>query len=942
MINNIIKKITNKPNQLLLIIYFIMAIILPLIWLKGNFLFVGEEINFSNYQDIIHNNLYSWSSGLNFGEPSAHWNHSLIIPNGIIYYLLSMLTIPNFIIQKIFLSIIIFTILASISYFIKLFTQKTWLIFAGSLFYFLNFYTASSIFYSAKMYQLILMPLLFTLVYRYLKENKSIYIFYNFLAVFLLQAIFTNLPQAITTFFVYILAVLFFIYENQMDIEYFYKKYFRKLVLFFLPIITIFIYQLLLLYFSVFQFSEVIGQSKAFTAFTSSIIKIFELRGSWWENDNHLGVAYSHLNSFYNNPIIIIISWLIILPIFLKLYNIFKDKYSKYNFWFIASFITLIFTDGFSFYPPVYHWLYNNVPYFYFFREPWAKFFPILLFLLTILLIISIKKWSKKLVWLIILLILIRGLPFFSINFFDRNNIDWKKEFIKIPQYWEDYFDWTKNNKDSAVLTLPYYSDSSDSIMYKWYKKDMGNSNLPVHAVFGENNSVFHISNYSSIDHFSKILENFSKEENDKFIYLAPINYLLDQQDLDMNYRNTTEEYNNQSSIKKYFNQTPMIEFSNKLPLYEIKDEYRLPKFYPAQNIISSLQVDSLLPTVLLSNEYTPKTAIYYMPDFNKINNQYNLSNLDIKQFSIGFSSAKTKMLDKNNENLYETILEITKLQNIKTINGKLSLAEQQQYNSKIMEKKKLKNELSENKFGLFDFKINNIFDKSENVVLEVILKNNKVLKNQNNNFSILKMGNSQIEISNSQIRNFSNGKNVIIENPKLPKGELISSSDDFVLGGLILVDKSLSKITDNLRDVSIEYKKINPTKYKLSIKNAKENFPLVFNEDYSRYWKLYLLKLSEEKVNPTTVFKKPVNENSHLMVNGFANSWIITPDGICKDSNICQKNDDGSYDLELIIEYQPQKYFTSLMILNILILITALIYISIYRLKNKGEDFDD
>ena len=45
-------------------------------------------------------------------------------------------------------------------------------------------------------------------------------------------------------------------------------------------------------------------------------------------------------------------------------------------------------------------------------------------------------------------------------------------------------------------------------------------------------------------------------------------------------------------------------------------------------------------------------------------------------------------------------------------------------------------------------------------------------------------------------------------------------------------------------------------------------------------------------------------------MVNGYANSWIIDPDDICKNKGFCRKNDDGTYDMELIVEFWPQRLF--------------------------------
>lgn len=44
-----------------------------------------------------------------------------------------------------------------------------------------------------------------------------------------------------------------------------------------------------------------------------------------------------------------------------------------------------------------------------------------------------------------------------------------------------------------------------------------------------------------------------------------------------------------------------------------------------------------------------------------------------------------------------------------------------------------------------------------------------------------------------------------------------------------------------------IEYKKINPVKYRLRIHNANDNFPIVFSEGYHPKWELYLTKFDEK-----------------------------------------------------------------------------------------------
>ncbi|MFA4999775.1 MAG: hypothetical protein WC545_00215 [Patescibacteria group bacterium] len=191
-----------------------------------------------------------------------------------------------------------------------------------------------------------------------------------------------------------------------------------------------------------------------------------------------------------------------------------------------------------------------------------------------------------------------------------------------------------------------------------------------------------------------------------------------------------------------------------------------------------------------------------------------------------------------------------------------------------------------------------------------------------------------------------------------------------------------------------LEFKKINPTKYRVVVHGATEDFPLVFSESFHEGWKSYLADYKKKDIdfNETdykildgndedqadanelkefinqgyistlgdfeeknikhikwennkevldynepykidfvsknfqdtiqndnltsgrfyeTWFKKPINNNeNHLMVNGYANSWFINPEEICADNIKCVKNPDGSYDFELVIEFWPQRFF--------------------------------
>jgi hypothetical protein len=187
----------------------------------------------------------------------------------------------------------------------------------------------------------------------------------------------------------------------------------------------------------------------------------------------------------------------------------------------------------------------------------------------------------------------------------------------------------------------------------------------------------------------------------------------------------------------------------------------------------------------------------------------------------------------------------------------------------------------------------------------------------------------------------------------------------------------------------TIEYKKISPVKYRIVIHRAKEEFPLVFSEAFHSGWNIYLKKIesqtSDSKIYDVgdndlaadekdieqyrlesiisavgdryvsknilgtiqndnlysgkfyeTFFSKPtVPEGDHFIVGDYSNGWTIKPETLCEEGNACLKNQDGSYDISMIIEFYPQRYFWFGLSIPVLALF---LYCSYYLFKKFRE----
>lgn len=193
-----------------------------------------------------------------------------------------------------------------------------------------------------------------------------------------------------------------------------------------------------------------------------------------------------------------------------------------------------------------------------------------------------------------------------------------------------------------------------------------------------------------------------------------------------------------------------------------------------------------------------------------------------------------------------------------------------------------------------------------------------------------------------------------------------------------------------------VEYKKINSTKYRVRIHQAKTNFPLVFSNNFNVNWKVYLSQYNDSEIDNrylenyrifegnegdqatknevltlikrgwvsdldkksafiSKVFQKtvqndnladgrfyetwtktPYDEKYHLTGNGYANSWIIDISSTCALDKVCRKNADGSYDFELVIDNLSQRYFLVELFFAVFILVFSILFIVGEFIYNK------
>ena len=124
-----------------------------------------------------------------------------------------------------------------------------------------------------------------------------------------------------------------------------------------------------------------------------------------------------------------------------------------------------------------------------------------------------------------------------------------------------------------------------------------------------------------------------------------------------------------------------------------------------------------------------------------------------------------------------------------------------------------------------------------------------------------------------------------------------------------------ISSPTTTLKNpISITYDLVNPTKKLVYITGAITPFFLALSESYDPHWQLEMNNSNVQgPLNSWWPFAKPnkVSDTYHYKLDDFLNAWYVDPATLCASPNAsCIKNPDGSYNIEMEIEFWPQRWF--------------------------------
>lgn len=142
----------------------------------------------------------------------------------------------------------------------------------------------------------------------------------------------------------------------------------------------------------------------------------------------------------------------------------------------------------------------------------------------------------------------------------------------------------------------------------------------------------------------------------------------------------------------------------------------------------------------------------------------------------------------------------------------------------------------------------------------------------------------------------------------------------------------------------SITFDLVNPTKKLVHVESATAPFFLAMSESFHPQWQL---QMNNEKIQGLFgkwwPFVKPdrVSDDKHYKLDDFLNAWYVEPEVLCQNNSACTKNDDGSYNIEMVIEFWPQRWFYFGLIISVTTLLGCigyLVYEFIKKRTLKGE----
>lgn len=879
-------------------ILVVFAISLILVILNFRFLQMAgaDQSTYINPAAYWPNISSSWDEEVNSVLGTETISTPLIMPFVLVFKMFSFA--PIIVVEYFYFTLVFSGIFLTAFYFFYVYLFKrnmTAAIFAALLYIFNLFFFVSFINFNIHL-AFILLPLFFILSHRLVENDYRQSVLLIILISLISPAALINPPAVIPLIPAAGLYFLFLTFKNRAVLSF--KKMAVSLIFTAILFCALNIWWLFPFFHSLYNgvASGILsGVVRMFR--TTSLYDAFRFLGGWAFNSFYLGFNKGRYDSLYvNNAIFIVATYLVIICAFLS--ALFSKKNRNILFFMFLSLVGLFLTKGDL--PPlggIYQYAFNNLQFFLMFREPYTKFMLIYVFSISVLLGYFIYylgqlksvKFKIAIQMIILLAILIPSYPFFIGGFVPLRYTagPLRSYLIKPPQYLLDYQqDTDKAKLDYRTLTTPQANGT-----YLWESGYITNDT--VLKSFSDKTTISSLSPDFSSAHKYLVASAYDllREGDKRFIYLISIlniKNIVQENSIDWRWAADTESPTQMNEI-----------FTNFIHNSYIKKDQEFGKFDQEYLAIIPVTAPDQFPNgVLLSAAQKQEEENAVSQElFNKA--ALEIYRLDDKYFLPKFYTPQN------------VIMATTTIESLPTIISRP------------------------------DYQIRSAV----------------YFKDQNN------------EAAYDEV-------------------------------------SSLAATTATLTLPTLEFKKINSTKYRIIIHHAQGELPLVFSESFDDGWKMYLTSFKESEATKDKIlnqvqndneykildgneedqittneladyinngwitslgnskeidfvsknfqgtiqnddlengnfyetwFQKPIDDNlNHQMVNGYANSWTIDPDEICLHSAQCIKNADGSYDVELVIEFWPQRLFYIGSIVSGTTLFACLSYLTLSLFRRK------
>jgi hypothetical protein len=165
------------------------------------------------------------------------------------------------------------------------------------------------------------------------------------------------------------------------------------------------------------------------------------------------------------------------------------------------------------------------------------------------------------------------------------------------------------------------------------------------------------------------------------------------------------------------------------------------------------------------------------------------------------------------------------------------------------------------------------------------------------------------------------------------PTTTIINRYDNFSLVEIPNVAGQYYLVSGNQTELAkpknITFTPINPAKKLVHITGATTPFYIAMSEGYNPQWRLELANSRVQGFLASWipwVHPDAVSNSDHFDLDDFVNGWYIDAAGLCKYHPAgCTINKDGSYNLEMIAEFAPQRWFDVGVVISVMTLLACI-----------------